>query len=777
MLESSGTVVLLRSRTRSQKMHVDPPMASIARGTSPSITVQGGGGGHDRLRGGSGGPSYSSHGLGAAPHASMTPKELSDFDDVATAALVDPYLGFTTHKMNLRFRSPKSNHSKVLKEAVQQFLVHQNYERAYEDLQKVEWFHQTTRRRAKLWQTALKEHVFRYFRMFDKQSGFLIYPCHRYSMEGQMGAKLCSTKHWFKGERISFLIGCIAELTEEEENVLLVPGKNDFSVMYSCRKNCAQLWLGSAAYINHDCRPNCKFVATGRDRACVQVLRDIDPGEEINCNYGDDFFGDGNCYCECETCERRKTGAFAKLKSDVAPNSPEKGYRLRETDLRLNRTKQKAKDALLTTPITSSTSLSSSSSSITPLSTTITMSTTTTLSSKGRLRNASSPVGHTIDSVPLPKKCNLTYRDLRLQGFSGTRYDAEMLIAQGLQGFPGFVEPSEPVGFGSSTKSKAPLVTKSDPVSSRRSRRDQSVGSQSCQSPKEERTGMGNVMDDLNVTARSLRSTPGRLRARCERGRAASDSSSGISDDASSNSSGSDRDSGIETGAEFETLASSCKSGKSARSKANGSDTCLFNKRARNLCGYVKEALESVERMNLGGNGGLSFTPSSPISSPSPSTTSSALTTDTHSSTYSGMVSPTRQRVKLTLRMKRSPVLDEVLDSGSTKDIDNLTSSTSNSSQAQGSIMASSRNSIVFSMQRSQKEPEYEVLKMEGIDENGPPARKNVKRRLNHSEDESLLGDGLSSPNKRTRRVKLLFGKETLSTFDLVPDSSPDHAS
>ena len=35
---------------------------------------------------------------------------------------------------------------------------------------------------------------------------------------------------------------------------------------------------------------------------------------------------------------------------------------------------------------------------------------------------------------------------------------------------------------------------------------------------------------------------------RCERGRVPSDSSSGISDDSSSNSSGSDRDSGIETG-------------------------------------------------------------------------------------------------------------------------------------------------------------------------------------------------------------------------------------
>ncbi|WAR03455.1 KMT5B-like protein [Mya arenaria] len=245
-----------------------------------------------------------------APTTGMTSRQLCEYDDLANAVCLDAYLGFQTHKMNTRYETPKKKQDYECKTIIERFKKHQQYEKAYMEMLSVD--------------------VVRNFLM-DKddheQDLFKNHTCSRYAMEGHMGGKICATRDWQKHEKIEMLIGCIAELTELEEADLLAPGVNDFSVMFSCRKNCAQLWLGPASFINHDCRANCKFVSTGRDTACVKVLRDIKAGEEITCFYGEDFFGDCNSLCECETCERRKMGAFRRA-------DPRKNWDVRDGNLK-----------------------------------------------------------------------------------------------------------------------------------------------------------------------------------------------------------------------------------------------------------------------------------------------------------------------------------------------------------------------------------------------------------------------------------------------------------
>lgn len=279
---------------------------------------------------------------------SLTPQELCVFDDMATTLVIDSVLNFQTHKMHPRRRYVRQDERHIVVDIMRQFRKSNNFARAllqFFSLRSVKDFiHRLTLQK----QAALRDHIVRFLNVFSSKAGFTIDICSRYAAEQNMGGKLVATRFWQRGDKIERLCGVISELNDEEEEQILRPGLNDFSVMYSMRKKCAQLWLGPGAYINHDCRPSCRFVPNGHT-AYIQILRELKPGDEITCFYGEDFFGEGNEKCECITCERRGKGVFSSREenSDNAsgssveiddPNtSSQQKYGLRETDSRLYR--------------------------------------------------------------------------------------------------------------------------------------------------------------------------------------------------------------------------------------------------------------------------------------------------------------------------------------------------------------------------------------------------------------------------------------------------------
>ena len=150
------------------------------------------------------------------------------------------------------------------------------------------------------------------------------------------------------------------------------------------------------------------------------------------------------------------------------------------------------------------------------------------------------------------KRLRLTYEQLRERGFKGTRYDAELVRDQGLYDrsppqTSSAPSPKIPKLDGVENSEKGPPAPLPPPVVAPKRPILTAAAKKCYDSPPPVELDV-TMPGTIRIHQRALRSTPDRLRKRCQLGRAASDSSSGISDDgASSTHSGSSSDSGIET--------------------------------------------------------------------------------------------------------------------------------------------------------------------------------------------------------------------------------------
>jgi hypothetical protein len=130
------------------------------------------------------------------------------------------------------------------------------------------------------------------------------------------GLGLFATKPIKKGTRIIRYFGPLLDSKkkkdDEIENKYLFELTNRWTIDGSVRKNVAR-------YINHACKPNAESDVRPRKRKVfIRAIKNIEPGEEINYDYGTDYF---KAYlkpigCKCDACEKKRKKKRAEARAE-----------------------------------------------------------------------------------------------------------------------------------------------------------------------------------------------------------------------------------------------------------------------------------------------------------------------------------------------------------------------------------------------------------------------------------------------------------------------------
>ena len=129
------------------------------------------------------------------------------------------------------------------------------------------------------------------------------------------GLGLFATRRIKKGTRIVRYFGPLLDSKKEKddiENKYLFELTNRWTIDGSVRKNIAR-------YINHGCKPNAESDVKPRKRKVyIRAIRNIEPGDEINYDYGTDYF---KAYlkpigCKCDACEKKRKKKRAEARAE-----------------------------------------------------------------------------------------------------------------------------------------------------------------------------------------------------------------------------------------------------------------------------------------------------------------------------------------------------------------------------------------------------------------------------------------------------------------------------
>ncbi|GEC58406.1 SET domain-containing protein [Bradyrhizobium japonicum] len=130
------------------------------------------------------------------------------------------------------------------------------------------------------------------------------------------GLGLFATKPIKKGTKIIRYFGPLLDSKKKDEDAIenkyLFELTNRWTIDGSVRENVAR-------YINHACRPNAESDVRPRKRKVfIRAIKDIEPGDEINYDYGTDYF---KAYlkpigCKCDACEKKRKKKRAEARAE-----------------------------------------------------------------------------------------------------------------------------------------------------------------------------------------------------------------------------------------------------------------------------------------------------------------------------------------------------------------------------------------------------------------------------------------------------------------------------